>query len=67
MMDDKLWSMVYHPSSFSYGIIPPQSIQNRKSQMTSSSFQTIILKLQNFWAEHGCLITQPYWNIRLKG
>ncbi len=23
-------------------------------------FQTIILRLQNFWAEHGCLIWQPY-------
>ena len=27
----------------------------------SSSFQTIILKLQDFWAAHGCLITQPYY------
>jgi glycyl-tRNA synthetase len=27
----------------------------------SSSFQTIILKLQDFWASHGCLITQPYY------
>ncbi|MFH1908395.1 MAG: glycine--tRNA ligase subunit beta [Chloroflexota bacterium] len=27
----------------------------------SSSFQSIILKLQNFWASHGCLITQPYY------
>ena len=26
-----------------------------------SSFQTIILKLQDFWASHGCLITQPYY------
>ncbi|MCC7117921.1 MAG: glycine--tRNA ligase subunit beta [Anaerolineales bacterium] len=26
-----------------------------------SSFQSIILKLQNFWASHGCLITQPYY------
>ncbi len=26
-----------------------------------SSFQEIILKLQNFWASHGCLITQPYY------
>ncbi len=29
--------------------------------MTSSSFQEIILKLQDFWASHGCLITQPYY------
>jgi len=27
----------------------------------SSSFQSIILKLQDFWASHGCLITQPYY------
>jgi glycyl-tRNA synthetase len=27
----------------------------------SSSFQEIILKLQDFWASHGCLITQPYY------
>jgi glycyl-tRNA synthetase len=26
-----------------------------------SSFQEIILKLQAFWASHGCLITQPYY------
>jgi len=29
--------------------------------MTQSSFQSIILKLQDFWASHGCLITQPYY------
>ena len=27
----------------------------------ASSFQSIILKLQDFWASHGCLITQPYY------
>ncbi|MHB8779605.1 MAG: glycine--tRNA ligase subunit beta, partial [Anaerolineales bacterium] len=27
----------------------------------SPSFQSIILKLQDFWAAHGCLITQPYY------
>jgi glycyl-tRNA synthetase len=26
-----------------------------------SSFQEIILTLQQFWASHGCLITQPYY------
>jgi len=26
-----------------------------------SSFQSIILTLQDFWASHGCLITQPYY------
>ncbi|MBW7919910.1 MAG: glycine--tRNA ligase subunit beta [Anaerolineales bacterium] len=26
-----------------------------------SSFQSIILTLQQFWADHGCLITQPYY------
>jgi glycyl-tRNA synthetase len=29
--------------------------------MQKSSFQEIILKLQNFWAEHDCLIWQPYY------
>ncbi|NWG05116.1 MAG: glycine--tRNA ligase subunit beta [Chloroflexi bacterium] len=29
--------------------------------MPKSSFQSIILKLQDFWASHGCLITQPYY------
>ncbi|MFZ5883519.1 MAG: glycine--tRNA ligase subunit beta, partial [Chloroflexota bacterium] len=29
--------------------------------MQKSSFQEIILKLQSFWASHGCLITQPYY------
>ncbi|WKZ46432.1 MAG: glycine--tRNA ligase subunit beta [Anaerolineales bacterium] len=27
----------------------------------SSSLQSIILTLQQFWADHGCLITQPYY------
>ena len=26
-----------------------------------SSFQSIILKLQDFWVSKGCLITQPYY------
>ncbi|MEW6030855.1 MAG: glycine--tRNA ligase subunit beta, partial [Chloroflexota bacterium] len=26
-----------------------------------STFQEIILKLQTFWSDHGCLITQPYY------
>ncbi len=29
--------------------------------MTQSSLQTIILQLQEFWADHGCLIGQPYY------
>jgi glycyl-tRNA synthetase len=29
--------------------------------MSKSSFQEIILKLQDFWASRGCLITQPYY------
>ncbi len=29
--------------------------------MPNSSFQEIILKLQDFWAAKGCLITQPYY------
>lgn len=29
--------------------------------MTRSSFQQIILTLQQFWADHGCLIAQPYY------
>ncbi|MFN8380441.1 MAG: glycine--tRNA ligase subunit beta [Anaerolineales bacterium] len=32
-----------------------------KLKMKPSSFQEIILKLQDFWASHGCLITQPYY------
>jgi glycyl-tRNA synthetase alpha chain len=27
---------------------------------TSNSFQALILKLQNFWADQGCVILQPY-------
>ena len=27
----------------------------------SSSFQSLLLTLQNFWASHGCLIAQPYY------
>ncbi len=29
--------------------------------MSKSSFQEIILNLQDFWVAHGCLITQPYY------
>lgn len=29
--------------------------------MPQSSLQSIILKLQEFWAAHGCLISQPYY------
>ena len=29
--------------------------------MPKFSFQEIILKLQDFWASHGCLIAQPYY------
>ena len=29
--------------------------------MAKSSFQDIILSLQQFWAAHGCLIAQPYY------
>jgi glycyl-tRNA synthetase len=29
--------------------------------MPKYSFQEIILKLQDFWAAHGCLIAQPYY------
>ena len=29
--------------------------------MTKSTFQQIILTLQQYWAEHGCLIAQPYY------
>ena len=27
----------------------------------TTSLQTIILQLQDFWAQKGCLITQPYY------
>ncbi len=30
--------------------------------MAKSSFQDMILTLQSFWAERGCLITQPYYS-----
>ena len=30
------------------------------SASTSNSFQALILKLQNFWADQGCVILQPY-------
>jgi glycyl-tRNA synthetase len=30
--------------------------------MAKSSFQEIIITLQDFWAAHGCLVTQPYYS-----
>ncbi|MCK5424663.1 MAG: glycine--tRNA ligase subunit alpha, partial [Emcibacter sp.] len=30
------------------------------SSRSEKAFQTLILKLQTFWAEQGCVILQPY-------
>jgi glycyl-tRNA synthetase len=46
-----------------YGIIPrnPKSkIRNHKLNMPLN-FQQVILKLQQFWAERGCVLWQPYY------
>ena len=33
---------------------------NNNNSKTDNSFQNIILSLQTFWAEHGCVLLQPY-------
>ena len=35
-------------------------MNKRNSAIAPKSFQEIILRLQNFWAENGCAIIQPY-------
>lgn len=61
----------YIPPRF-YFAIAPLSATTRPPQSSNSpilehimiqkaSSQFIILKLQDFWALHGCLITQPYY------
>src|SRR6266436_9485317 len=51
------------PSTYGFGLLDHQqsNIRNRKSNMPQSTFQEIILKLQNYWAERGCVIWQPYY------
>ncbi|MCP4364806.1 MAG: glycine--tRNA ligase subunit alpha, partial [Planctomycetes bacterium] len=39
---------------------PGQRGRVRKKIEKSLSFQQIILRLQNYWAERGCLLMQPY-------
>ena len=36
-------------------------LSNSEYYIPHSSFQSIILKFQDFWASHGCLITQSYY------
>ena len=47
-----------HFSTLEYHCQTPYSAGNREV-MTKSSFQQIILTLQQFWAEQGCAILQP--------
>ena len=35
-------------------------MEKKKGELTPRSFQEIILRLQNFWADNGCAIIQPY-------
>ncbi|SVC91514.1 uncharacterized protein METZ01_LOCUS344368, partial [marine metagenome] len=35
-------------------------IENLMGASGHSSFQSLILELQGFWAEQGCVILQPY-------
>ena len=30
------------------------------SSQNPLTFQQLVLRLQNFWAEHGCVLQQPY-------
>jgi glycyl-tRNA synthetase alpha chain len=38
----------------------PAKSSPAKSSPAGSSFQALILRLQNYWAEQGCVILQPY-------
>ena len=37
-----------------------QSIATGQAKMTRTDFQSIILNLQNYWAQQGAVILQPY-------
>jgi glycyl-tRNA synthetase len=53
--------ILHLPLTISYNPHTKSRITNSEYRMTNSSFQSIILKLQDFWASKGCLITQPYY------
>src|SRR5271167_2575945 len=41
--------------------LQPRPTKNRlPSSQNPLTFQELILRLQNFWAEHGCVLQQPY-------
>ena len=38
----------------------PENVPVTSSPQSTATFQDLILTLQNFWAQQGCLILQPY-------
>src|SRR5690606_9718300 len=40
--------------------ICPDMRGNRPSMVSAPSFQELILRLQTYWSEQGCVILQPY-------
>jgi glycyl-tRNA synthetase len=42
--------------------IPTRELEMTQSNSTPLDFQSIILKLQQFWADQGCLLWQPYYS-----
>jgi glycyl-tRNA synthetase len=50
-----LFSLRYNPFVIHF------NFHNRMPMPEKQTFQSIILRLQEFWAAHGCLIWQPYY------
>jgi glycyl-tRNA synthetase len=59
-----LTSLSYNPFSLTSKLPINQQLRSHMPDSQSLSFQDVILKLQSFWAEQGCVIWQPY-NIQL--
>jgi glycyl-tRNA synthetase len=62
-MDGRQLTIVYRPLSFRYGIIfllQQNPIGNSLITMPLN-FQQVILTLQQFWAERGSIVWQPYY------
>jgi glycyl-tRNA synthetase alpha chain len=41
-------------------ILDAKPLMNKENPPTSSTFQELVLRLQQYWAERGCVIAQPY-------
>ncbi|MDP7041582.1 MAG: glycine--tRNA ligase subunit alpha, partial [Gammaproteobacteria bacterium] len=48
------------PESCSSFILAPASLPTFTGTTAAVTFQNLILALQHYWAEQGCVVLQPY-------